>query len=274
MGGLYILAGMALSMAILALLGAAVTLLPFVAMLVYGLLGAFDDLRGLKDTKGVGWLARYKFPWQWGMAILLSLLLFWAMDSHSVIIPISGRVFDMGGWFIPVSTVLIVATSNGVNMTDGLDGLAGGTLVVAFLAYGVLAMAGGQQGLGDFCLALCGVLLAFLWFNVHPALLFMGDTGSEALGAGLAVVAMLSGYWLLLPIIGAIFAAEALSVILQVGYFKYTRIRYGKGQRVFRMAPLHHHYELGGWPEVQVTLRFWIVAVIAASVGISLGMVR
>jgi len=274
MGGLYILAGMGLVMAILTLIGAPVALLPFVAMLAYGLLGAFDDLRGLKDTKGVGWLARYKFPWQWGMAILLSLSLFWAMDSHPMIVPFSGRVLDMGIWFIPVSTLLIVATSNAVNLTDGLDGLAGGTLSMAFLAYGVLAMLMGNQGLDHFCFALCGVLLAFLWFNVHPARLFMGDTGSEALGAGLAVVAMLSGYWLLLPIIGAIFAVEALSVILQVGYFKCTRIKYGEGRRIFRMAPLHHHYELGGWPEVQVTLRFWIIAAVAASAGVSLGMMR
>jgi len=274
MGGLYILAAIGLIAVVLTLSGAPEALSPFVAMLGFGLLGAFDDLQGLKDIEGVGWLARNKFPWQWGMAILLSVLIFWATDSHPMIIPISGRVLDMGVWFIPVSTLLIVATSNAVNLTDGLDGLAGGTLTIDFLAYGVLAMLADERGVGYFCFALCGVLLAFLWFNVHPARLFMGDTGSQALGAGLAVVAMLSGHWLLLPIIGVIYAGEALSVILQVSYFKFTRIRYGEGRRIFRMAPLHHHYELGGWPEVQVTLRFWIVAAVAASVGVGLGVIR
>jgi phospho-N-acetylmuramoyl-pentapeptide-transferase len=115
-------------------------------------------------------------------------------------------------------------------------------------------------------------LVAFLWYNVHPARVFMGDVGSEALGAGLAAVAVLSGYWLLLPLVGLVFVAEALSVMAQVGYFKLTKQRYGEGRRIFRMAPLHHHFELGGWSEVQVTLRFWIAALVAGLVSLAIGI--
>jgi len=274
MGGLYFLAGIGAITAGLALRGYAETLLPLLAMLAYGVLGAFDDLRGIKDAIGVGWLARFKFPWQWLVGIVVALVMFLTVDAHPVIIPISGETFELGWWYVPIVALLIVATSNAVNLADGLDGLAGGTSAIAYGAYGMIAELSGQEGLARFCFALVGVLLAFLWFNVHPARMFMGDTGSLALGAGLAAVAVLSGHWLLLPLVGAIFVVIALSVIVQVGYFKYSRRKYGEGRRVFRMAPLQHHLELGGWSEVQITSRFWVVAAIAAAVGVGLGIAR
>ncbi len=246
MGGLYILAGVTVITVVLVLRGFSETLGPLLALLAYGALGAYDDLRGLRDSEGVGWLARSKFSWQWGLALVLALLLFSMREEHAVVLPVSGAVFDMGWWFVPVVGLLLVATSNAVNLTDGLDGLAGGTLAIAYAAYGIIAALSGQLGLSLFCFVVVGALGAFLWFNVHPALLFMGDTGSQGLGAGLAAVAVLTGHWLLLPVIGLIFVAESLSDILQVGYFKFSRRRYGEGRRILRMAPLHHHFELGG----------------------------
>ncbi|MBC8262693.1 MAG: phospho-N-acetylmuramoyl-pentapeptide-transferase, partial [Anaerolineales bacterium] len=123
-----------------------------------------------------------------------------------------------------------------------------------------------------FCFTMVGAILAFLWYNAYPADLFMGDVGSEALGATLAVVALMTGQWLLLPLIGAVFVAETLSVILQVAYFKFTRIRYGQGRRIFKMTPLHHHFELLGWSETQVTQRFWLIAILAAMLGVALAL--
>jgi phospho-N-acetylmuramoyl-pentapeptide-transferase len=272
MGGVYILAGIAVFPLGLSLAGLTEALVPFIAMLSFGLLGTFDDLQGLKDAQGVGWLARSKFSWQWILSAALALMAFVAAPSHLLVLPGSSRVINVGWWFVPVTALAIVGASNAVNLTDGLDGLAGGMSAIAYGAYGVIAGVAGQRGLSLFCLAMVGVLLAFLWYNVHPARIFMGDTGSQALGAGLAVVAMMSGHWLLLPVIGAVFGIEALSVMLQVGYFKATRLKYGVGRRVFRMAPLHHHFELVGWPEVQITQRFWIAAGIAALVGVALGI--
>ena len=162
----------------------------------------------------------------------------------------------------------IVGTANAVNLTDGLDSLAGRTAFVAFAAYGMIAYLYGQFYLVTFCFTVAGALPAFLWFNAHPAEVFMGDTGSLALGATLAVVALMLGQVLLLPIIGFVFVAEALSVILQVGYFKLTR-----GKRLFRMAPLHHHFELMGWSETQVAQRFWLVSILAAMLGVALALV-
>ena len=274
MGGVYILLGVTVMTALLALRGMWRPLGPLLAMIGYGVLGAFDDLRGLRDREGVGWLARSKFLWQWGLAALLSALMYVVYEPQRGILPLCGVPFALGWWFIPLLGVALVATSNAVNLTDGLDGLAGGTLLVAYSAYGLLAALEGQRGLAVFCFVVAGALAAFLWFNVYPARMFMGDTGSQALGAGLAAVSVLSGYWLILPVIGLVFVIESLSVILQVAYFKFTRRRYGQGRRILRMAPIHHHLELGGWSEVQVTLRLWIIAVLAAVTGLLLGIGR
>jgi phospho-N-acetylmuramoyl-pentapeptide-transferase len=273
MGGLYFLAGLALFTLVLVGSGYREVAWPFVGMVAYGALGAFDDWQGLRDKKeGVGWLARTKFWWQWGVALAAATLVCVAGPIHVAKVPLLNVTIEMGAWLIPITTVLIVYSANAVNITDGQDGLAAGTAALAFAAFGVLGIISAQAGLAYFCFATVGVLAAFLWYNVHPARMFMGDTGSQALGAGLALVAVMSGYWLFLPIIGALYVAEILSVMIQVSYFKYTRRRYGEGRRIFRMAPLHHHFELGGWPEVQITLRFWLVAAAAAAIGVALGV--
>ncbi len=158
--------------------------------------------------------------------------------------------------------------SNAVNFTDGLDGLAGLISATAFAAYGGIALLQGQIFLARFSFTIVGALFGFLWFNVHPANLMMGDTGSLPLGAALAVVALMTGQWLLLPIIAVIPVSEALSVVLQVGYFKLT-----KGKRMFKMAPFHHHFELLGWSEIQVVQRFWLVGLLAAMLGIAIALV-
>jgi phospho-N-acetylmuramoyl-pentapeptide-transferase len=275
MGGIYFLSGIAVATIILAVAGRPAGIGPLLVMVGYGLLGAFDDWRGLQDRGGVGWAARYKFPAQWGTALLLALIALALMPQRGLSLPVTGQWIDLGWWMAPILTVLIVYTSNAVNLTDGLDGLAGGTAALGFAAFGILAMSaqGGPAGWGlsAFCFAVVGALGAFLWVNAHPARLFMGDLGSQALGAGLAVVAVQSGHWLLLPVIGIVFLIETLSVMIQVGYFKTTRRRFGEGRRVFRMAPIHYHFELGGWSEVQIVMRAWMVTAVAAIVGLVLG---
>ncbi|MEA3408328.1 MAG: phospho-N-acetylmuramoyl-pentapeptide-transferase [Chloroflexota bacterium] len=272
MGGVYILVGAGSFAIVLAVDGCLESLLVFLPMVVFGALGAFDDVRGLHDQEGVGWLARSKFPAQWALALLLALFTYWVRPNMSVLLPASEHVLNLGIWLVPVYTLLVVATSNAVNLTDGLDGLAGGLSAIGFGAYGVLAMERGRYSLASFCFVLLGVLLAFLWFNVHPAAVFMGDTGSQALGAGMAAVALFSDYVLLLPLVGFVFVVEALSVILQVVYYKYTRRKVGEGQRVLRMAPLHHHYELGGLSEVCIVSRMWIVGLVAALLAVGWGV--
>jgi phospho-N-acetylmuramoyl-pentapeptide-transferase len=163
---------------------------------------------------------------------------------------------------------MIVGFSNAMNFTDGLDGLAGLIAATSFAAYGGIALMQGQVFLARFCFTIVGALFGFLWFNVHPAELFMGDTGSLALGAALATFALMTGQWLILPIIAIIPVSETISIILQVTYFRWTG-----GKRLFRMAPLHHHFELLGWSETQVVQRFWLVTLIAAMLGIAIMLV-
>ena len=157
--------------------------------------------------------------------------------------------------------------SNAVNLTDGLDGLAGLISATAFAAYGAIAIMQGNIFVARFCFTIVGALFGFLWFNVHPAMLFMGDTGALSLGAVLGVVSLMTGQWLLLPLIAIIPVSNAFSDILQVGYFKMT-----KGKRLFKMAPLHHHFELSGWSETQVVQRFWLISLLAAILGIAIVM--
>jgi phospho-N-acetylmuramoyl-pentapeptide-transferase len=176
---------------------------------------------------------------------------------------------SLGGWYIPIATIIIVGFSNAVNFTDGLDGLAGLISATAFAAYGGIALLQEQWFLARFCFTIVGALFGFLWFNVHPAELFMGDTGSLAIGATLATFALMTGQWLVLPVIAIIPVSEIISVVLQVLYFKYTG-----GKRLFKMAPLHHHFELLGWSETQVVQRFWLATLIAAMLGIALILVE
>ncbi|NMB67500.1 MAG: phospho-N-acetylmuramoyl-pentapeptide-transferase [Chloroflexi bacterium] len=243
-------------------------LLPLLVLLVYAFLGAIDDWEGIRGPRrGLGMRARTKFLLQLVLAIVVAYGLKYVLDAPELYWPGSEDEIPLGNMYIPIAIFLIVGMSNAVNLTDGLDGLAGLISATAFATYGLIALMQGYTFLGRFCFTLVGALFGFLWFNVHPAQLFMGDMGSLALGATLAVVALMTGQWLLLPVIAIIPVSEALAVILQVGYFKIT-----KGKRLFKMAPLHHHFELLGWSETQVVQRFWLVGLMAAMLGVALAV--
>jgi len=244
-------------------------LVPMGVMIAFGVLGAVDDLAGVRgDRQDQGLLPRRKFFWQTGIAFATAAALYFGLDLHSVAFPGIPEKVDIGLWYIPIAMFIIVGTSNAVNLTDGLDGLAGSIAALAFACYGVIAYLQGQVWLVAFCFTVVGALLAFLWYNAYPAQLYMGDTGSLALGATLAVIALMTGQWLLLPVVGLVFVAEAMSVILQVVYFKLTG-----GKRLFKMSPLHHHFELLGWSETHVTQRFWLIGVLSGMLGIALALV-
>lgn len=267
MGGLMILGPVVLLTVATNLAGRRSMLLPLAVMLAYAALGLYDDWTGLHDRTGVGMLARLKFPWQIviGLAAAIGLRIYLGVGVTAV--PGLDAAMDIGWLYVPAATFLIVGVANAVNLTDGLDGLAGGTSAVAFVAYGVIAFAQQQSYLAAFCFTVAGALLGFLWYNVHPAQVFMGDVGALALGAALATVALMTGQWLVLLVIGALFALETVSVVLQVGYFKATH-----GHRLFKMAPFHHHLELSGWKEVQITQRFWVLATVLAMAGVALAI--
>jgi phospho-N-acetylmuramoyl-pentapeptide-transferase len=250
-------------------------LLPLLTMIAFGILGALDDLSEVRNLwGGQGLAARHMFPLQLilGLSVALALYHPSLLGLHEVGVPTLRQVVDLGFWYVPIAALVIVFFSNAVNLTDGLDGLAGSIAAVCFIAYGIIAFLQGQAPLLSFCFTMVGALFAFLWFNAHPAQLFMGGMGSLALGATLAVVALMSFQWLLLPIIAVVFVAEAGSVIIQVSGFKFTRWRTGTGKRVFKMTPLHLHFELLGWSETHVTQRFWLVGILAAMLGVALAL--
>jgi phospho-N-acetylmuramoyl-pentapeptide-transferase len=267
MGGLMILVPVLVVTVLTNLVGHYSILVPLGVMVAYGLLGIYDDWRGVQDHTGYGVLVRLKFPWQVFTALLTALALRYVLDLGGMAVPTFPQEFDIGWWYLLIAAFLIVGSANAVNLADGLDGLAGGTSAIAYVAYGVIAYLQGQIYLVVFCFTIVGAILAFLWYNAYPAELFMGDVGSMALGATLATVALMTEQWLLLAVVGIIFVAEALSDILQVAYFKLTG-----GKRLFKMAPIHHHFELLGWSEVQVTQRFWLLAILAAMLGIALAL--
>ncbi|HVC34707.1 MAG TPA: phospho-N-acetylmuramoyl-pentapeptide-transferase [Chloroflexota bacterium] len=239
---------------------------PLVAMLAFGTAGALDDYANMKNKEGVGFRVRYKFVWHGVMSLLLAWWLYQTPALRIQRLP-GGSAIDLGWIFVPLAALAIFSCAAGVNEVDGLDGLAGGTSAAAFGSYLVLSLAAGLVAPAAFAASVVGSLLAYLWHNVNPARVFMGDTGALALGAGLAVVAFQTRWGLLLPIVGILFAAELVQVILQVGYFKLTH-----GRRLFRMAPLHHHFELSGFPETQIVFRFWVAGFVAAALGVALGL--
>jgi len=244
-------------------------LLPMIVMVAFSILGAIDDWEGIRGArKGLGMRARTKFFLQIILAIVAAYILKNYANIPQMYWPGSHSVIDLGIWYIPIATFIIVAMSNAVNLTDGLDGLAGLISATAFAAYGGIALMQGNLFLGRFCFTVVGALFGFLWFNVHPAQLFMGDTGALALGALLGVVSLMTGQWLLLPLIAVIPISNIASDVLQVAYFKFT-----KGKRLFKMAPLHHHFELIGWSETQVVQRFWLISLLAAMFGVAIAMV-
>ena len=251
------------------LLGRSV-LLPLVTMWAYAMLGMIDDWEGIRGPrKGLGMRASTKFAFQVILAIIIAFALRDILKVPQLYWFTSQEVVNLGPFYIPIAAFIIVGMSNAVNFTDGLDGLAGLISATAFAGFGFVALIQGQSYLARFCFSVVGALFGFLWFNVHPAKLFMGDTGSLALGATLGVVALMTGQWLLIPLIAVIPVSEALSVVIQIVYFKLT-----KGKRVFKMAPLHHHFELSGWSETQVVQRFWLINLVFVMLGMALVLVE
>lgn len=276
MGGVMVLLPVALitilmnagSLIGLTVLGRSV-LLPLGVMGIYGFLGAIDDWEGIRGRrKGEGMRARTKFLLQVVFALAAAIGLDFFLDVPHLFLPGIPVELDLGYLYVPIAMFIIVGSSNAVNFTDGLDGLAGLITATAFAGFGAVALLQQQIFLARFCFTLVGALFGFLWFNVHPAELFMGDTGSLSLGATLGVVALMTGQWILLAIIAVIPLSETISIILQVVYFRLTG-----GRRLFKMTPLHHHFELSGWSETQVVQRFWLISLLFAMVGVALAVV-
>ncbi len=283
MGGALILVAICVSTLLWANLENRFVWVVLLTTLAFGLIGFVDDYKKLvlKDSKGLS--ARGKIISQTGVALAAAFFLYYsAVDpavEHSLLLPFfKNLMLPMGGFYIAFVTFVIVGTSNAVNLTDGLDGLAIMPAVLVGGALGVFAYATGNtnyatylnipyiQGVGEmlvFCAAFCGAGLGFLWFNTYPAQVFMGDIGALALGAALGIVAVTVRQEIVLAIMGGVFVMETISVVLQVASFKLT------GKRIFRMAPLHHHYELKGWAEPKVIVRFWIITVILVLLGLA-----
>ncbi len=273
MGGVIIGTTVVIITAVFNLGGRLSMLLPMGILLAAGILGAVDDrikLAGRQHPTRRGLSARSKFTWLVVFAVVAASILHlpdpFGLGLHHIYVPFLGR-YNIGWLYLPIAAFAIVGMANAVNLTDGLDTLAAGLAAIAFVAYGIIAYRQGQVGVVTFCFTMVGALMGFLWFNAHPAQVFMGDTGSLAIGAALATAAFMTGQWLLLPVVGFVFIAETLSVIIQVAYFKRTG-----GKRVFRMTPLHHHFEIIGWSETQVTMRFWIVGMMSGLIGVALAL--
>lgn len=230
------------------------------ATLGFGLIGFFDDFIKIVMKRPLGLRAREKIL---GQILISAIFAFIAVTymgrGTEVSIPATSIVFDLGWLYLPFVVFIMISTTNAVNLTDGLDGLAAGVTLFAALAYLLISRSWGLAELGAFSGALAGTCLGFLFFNIHPARLFMGDTGSLALGGAICSLAVLTKTELLLPLIGLVYVLETFSVILQVIYFRLSR-----GRRLFRMSPLHHHFELGGWTEQVVVFFFWALAAFAA----------
>jgi phospho-N-acetylmuramoyl-pentapeptide-transferase len=284
MGGLIIIISIMIGTLLWADLSNIYILLTFLATLVMGIVGFIDDyLKAvLKMKKGL--VSKYKLIGQITLGLVLGAVIYFhpffeGIHSNTSIPFFKNLEIDFGLLYIPFVIFVITGTSNAVNLTDGLDGLASGLAAISFFSFaGIAYMTGninfsnylniiylpGSGELVVFCMAVVGAAIGFLWYNTYPAQVFMGDTGSLALGSALGAVAILIKKELLLVIIGGVFMVEVISVIIQTTWFKYTRLKYGEGRRVFRMAPLHHHYELQGMHEMKVVVRFWVIGILLA----------
>ncbi len=244
------------------------TWLPLFALVASGIIGALDDIFNIK---GLG-------PNNGGLAFKIKIFLYLAIAAAGAwwfyfklgwdIFHVPGiGDFMLGWWYIPLFIAVIVFLAFAVNETDGLDGLAGGTLAISYGAYAMIALVDGKVALAAFCGTIMGALLAFLWFNIYPARFFMGDTGSMALGTTLGVIAFLTNSVAVLPIIGFVFVIEALSVMIQIFSKKFFK------KKVFLSAPIHHHFEALGWPEAKVTMRFWVISAVMAIIGVMIALI-
>lgn len=242
------------------------TWLPLAAFVGAGFVGLIDDVINIRGLgAGVAGLSsKLKLLMTTLVALIGGVYFYTKLDVTSINLPVVGD-WHLGWLIIPLFVLVIVATANAVNITDGLDGLAGGLAAIAFATYATIAFIEARYGVAGFCLSIVGALLSYTWFNIYPARFFMGDIGSFALGTALGVVAMITDTLWLLPIIGIVFVAETGSVILQV---LSKKLRHGK--KLFRISPLHHHFEAIGWPEAKVTMRFWILGQVASVVGLAL----
>jgi len=241
------------------------TWLPLAAFAGAAAVGLLDDIINIRGTgAGVAGLpSKLKLLLTTLVAIVGGWFFYFKLDVSSIHIPIVGTQWEIGWWIIPLFVFVVVATANAVNISDGLDGLAGGLTATAFAVYAIIATLEQRFGVAGFCMTMVGALLSYTWFNVFPARFFMGDVGSFALGTALGVVAMLTNTVLILPIIGLVFVAEAGSSLLQIAS---KRLRHGK--KIFKVAPIHHHFEATGWPETKVTMRFWILGQVAGVLGL------
>ena len=274
---------------------------PFIQVILFsviwmGLIGFIDDYLKIKKKFRKGLIARYKIAGQIILGLFIAYILYnyssitynifdfdntkTVISKGSISIPfIANGNYDLGFFYLPLIIIIIMATSNAVNLTDGLDGLSTGLTAIACLVFAIISYASSRSDFSDylniihipysgelliFCFAIVGSCIGFLWFNAYPAKIFMGDTGSLALGSALGTLAILLKKEILLIIVGGVFVIESISVILQVLYFKYTKRKLGKGKRLFKMAPLHHHFELSGWNENHVVVRFWIAGILLA----------
>jgi len=283
MGGVLILTALALPTLLWANLGNVYVWLALGLTLAYGAIGFLDDYLKVRNRRNLGLTARAKFSFLVAAAAVFAILL-WALPDiygfgPTLAFPFFKRlVLNLGIFYVPFVVLVLVGASNAVNLTDGLDGLAIGATLVAAATYAVFTYVAGNSviagylqvpyvpGAGEltvFCGSLVGASLGFLWFNAHPAEVFMGDVGSLALGGAIGTVAVVAKQELVLVLVGGLFVLEALSVIIQVASFKTT------GKRVFRMAPLHHHFELGGWAEPKIIVRFWILSILFALLSLS-----
>jgi phospho-N-acetylmuramoyl-pentapeptide-transferase len=241
-------------------------LLPLAMIGITGAAGFVDDLGTLQHRRQTGLSWRFKLIFLTILGIGAAWILYDQIDVQSINVPWSGK-YELGLWYIPIAILVIVGTTTAVAVSDGLDALAGGTTLLAFIAYGIIAFIQGQEYVATFAFVIAGANMGFLWYNAHPAMVIMGDTGALALGSSLAVVALMTGQWLLLPVIGIVFVMEALSDVIQVGYFKLSG-----GKRVFRRAPIHNHFEMGGWAETQVVMRFWMLGFAGAMLGVAMAL--
>jgi phospho-N-acetylmuramoyl-pentapeptide-transferase len=270
MGGILVV-GVVLFLAMALRIEDAATLTPMLTLMGVGILGAFDDY--VNARSGIGMRGRWKLVWQTVVALLAGYYIQRHFELTGLNIPFLGQIEVVPGLLIAFIAFVIVGTSNAVNLTDGLDGLAGGVLIFSFVAYLLISLVpvpdvkDAHPELAVFCALVIGALMGFLWFNVHPAQIFMGDSGALSLGATLAVVATVNGQLPLLAIVGIVFFAVIMSVVVQVISYRL------RGRRVFRMTPLHHHFELIGWAEEKITLRFWIVAALAGLLGFSVFLI-
>lgn len=243
------------------------TWLPFAALIGGAGVGLLDDVINIRGQgKGVAGLrSSLKFAMITAMAVVLGWFFYTKLGYNSVHVPFVGD-WQVGVWIIAIFVFAVIATGNAVNISDGLDGLAGGLLALSFSTFGVIALLQGHLKIAGFCFTVVGALLSYLWFNIYPARFFMGDVGSFAFGTSLGVVAMLTNTLFLLPIIGIVFVIEAGSSLLQITSKRLFH------KKIFISAPVHHHLEAKGWPETKVTMRFWVIGCIAAFVGLLMAL--